>query len=1258
MGRKKEWPRSAAGLKVPHDWFASVITGKYGPIRRGFKSGLPLIFRISSGEGRKAVRKPSPSSVHYHIHPSAQPAPIGKPVIQNRFMDRERIVERERLVEREKIVEREKLVEREKIIEREKIVEKRIVVVREVDRIIMDQRRLREQAISSTVHDRSDFGLSNHDRASIEAMSRDHFSNQSLKQPSAFPKAVFKNKTNRQPVPNRPETKQTIRSVSPDRVDHQSSEMDLSNQPQPQQHLSHAADELYVPTSAIEVNPIQEGTLNAVKLPFAESIGKRTAWPLTAKTNLSFRKPRKGFRTDLNRKRMLADPMVQKTKTNRALAQNRLKRTIPGYADVIFINRKVTTRRGMSPANVSNPTPANPNKPVNKEVSAGGEHYHVYRLSQASGPSRIVPSVDLISMQESQDARTKSMGVNPASVEDDKQPSGRSAIDSNPPRMTLRPISEQETSATTKWGSRKEQAEENLHPVQTEGNLHPMQTEGDHLPIRRDNQEHRWSTGENGAADWEETSEVYPENKARAFRADSNSILGFLKLRLSHRLPGNRTWQEQTVQLPSKGSTKVAARETSRPMAQEAHPSSDNVVIGRIVRGSGQVKSQMIPLLAQPIISSYQIAARLAERAGNLQNEFVLKRSQGLLNRKLPETSFKNRQTEINQMDTKGSELGHRYPSGLTSPMAEAVSSSTGTPVGGTTELTSKVRGAAANSTPLPIVLRRMAARTLSAPIVIQQSGITRLLPKKLDTLKKSDVISALVQARIRRVGAATTPASAPVTHHRPEVPSTPIPVSKNHGDSPSQPVTATLRRSVSSTLPVPTTLRRMVAASEPLSKMAHPADSSTTPSLRQPNGSLTQLPTGNRTAQPTSSLPMTVRRFISSQAQVLTINRTIIESPTRTPTTFRWITAPAQMPKTNRRIIESPTHTPTTLRRVTAPAQMPKTNRRISEKPIPIPTTFRRIKESPPSMPKTLRKIAASPTLASTTLSRMAEASTPVAGPNGQTITSSEDNPASNVQRSEILPSTMSAVARVFSPLQLVSATMRRIGTRPDELSRRAEFSQTRFERSQHNSGKSPLVATSGLRAGALSPLVQAPATRTDRMPKQNVAEMSRFLSPLTPRRRSPIGNQSQPLLSTIETTQRMQTGLPNQTAHSAQATTILQPMTELSQRSLLLSHTNSHAAELRRRSSSSDSLSENATEGQSPAVLLELRRNTREPVPTEQEPAARATTTEAAPSINLEQLQKVISELPQLHPDQIADQVYKSLMKRMKFEQRLRGY
>lgn len=73
---------------------------------------------------------------------------------------------------------------------------------------------------------------------------------------------------------------------------------------------------------------------------------------------------------------------------------------------------------------------------------------------------------------------------------------------------------------------------------------------------------------------------------------------------------------------------------------------------------------------------------------------------------------------------------------------------------------------------------------------------------------------------------------------------------------------------------------------------------------------------------------------------------------------------------------------------------------------------------------------------------------------------------------------------------------------------------------------------------------------------------------------------------------------------------------------------------------------------------AMMELRRNAAQPANALAEPAPAAVTVEAPPHIDAKQLQKAIESMPQLNPDQLAERVYAALMKKMKFERRLRGY
>ncbi|MBB6735604.1 hypothetical protein [Cohnella zeiphila] len=79
-------------------------------------------------------------------------------------------------------------------------------------------------------------------------------------------------------------------------------------------------------------------------------------------------------------------------------------------------------------------------------------------------------------------------------------------------------------------------------------------------------------------------------------------------------------------------------------------------------------------------------------------------------------------------------------------------------------------------------------------------------------------------------------------------------------------------------------------------------------------------------------------------------------------------------------------------------------------------------------------------------------------------------------------------------------------------------------------------------------------------------------------------------------------------------------------------------------------------AQPSRSPAPAeLEMRRQERQaPVAAPKQEVV----VEAPREIDEEQLKAALSKMPELRPDKLADQVYKALMKRMKFEQRLRGY
>lgn len=108
-----------------HETFAGGITGKYGPIRRGVKSGQPLVFRT---EGKPKSRKPAAAPSHTTVNVRVTMPPVAVPA---KTPEREKIVRQETIVRRETVIEREKIIEREKPIEREKIVPREKTIVQE-----------------------------------------------------------------------------------------------------------------------------------------------------------------------------------------------------------------------------------------------------------------------------------------------------------------------------------------------------------------------------------------------------------------------------------------------------------------------------------------------------------------------------------------------------------------------------------------------------------------------------------------------------------------------------------------------------------------------------------------------------------------------------------------------------------------------------------------------------------------------------------------------------------------------------------------------------------------------------------------------------------------------------------------------------------------------------------------------------------------------------------------------------------------------
>jgi len=258
IGRSRRY----AGAAPAHARFAGEIAGKYGPIRPGVRSGQPLVFRVSSQEKGKAAgkgrertpfRPPERSSVAGPVTPARE-----KPEIRYRDIVRDRPgpAGKDRVIEREKVVERQKLVEREKVVEREKIVERSTVVVREAVRVVVEQRRIRETALTTDLNGRSDESAD---------------SAQAVRESSASVRGANKARKGNKRMPENKLIAPAEEEAPRTRVTDDEDEAGFGNE------LSEAPGR--------EASPAGRTSL-------AETLAQRTSWPMNAKANSAFRRER------------------------------------------------------------------------------------------------------------------------------------------------------------------------------------------------------------------------------------------------------------------------------------------------------------------------------------------------------------------------------------------------------------------------------------------------------------------------------------------------------------------------------------------------------------------------------------------------------------------------------------------------------------------------------------------------------------------------------------------------------------------------------------------------------------------------------------------------------------------------------------------------------------------------------------------------------------------------------------------------------
>ncbi|PRX67824.1 hypothetical protein B0G52_11443 [Cohnella sp. SGD-V74] len=308
-----------AGAGPAHARFAGEIAGKYGPIRPGVRSGQPLVFRVSSqekgksaGKGRERTpfRPPERSSVAGPVTPARE-----KPEIRYRDIVRDRPgpAGKDRVIEREKVVERQKLVEREKVVEREKIVERSTVVVREAVRVVVEQRRIRETALSTDLNGRSE-----------EAA-------EAVRESSASVRGANKSRKSNKRMPENKQAasaEEEARTLGIDDEDGGSFGNELSEAPRR------------------EASP-------AARTSLAETLAQRTSWPMSAKANAAFRRDRDqapAAKIPLRAKASSAPGKRKKAadrgKAKESAGSSQVKKPQAVYAQLLFLNPKLRVDGG------------------------------------------------------------------------------------------------------------------------------------------------------------------------------------------------------------------------------------------------------------------------------------------------------------------------------------------------------------------------------------------------------------------------------------------------------------------------------------------------------------------------------------------------------------------------------------------------------------------------------------------------------------------------------------------------------------------------------------------------------------------------------------------------------------------------------------------------------------------------------------------------------------------------------------------------
>ncbi|QTH40305.1 hypothetical protein J4772_22240 [Cohnella sp. LGH] len=357
--------KASAGAVPAYARFAGEIAGKYGPIRPGVRSGQPLVFRVSSqekkgtGKGRERApfRPPERSSAAGPVTPARE-----KPEIRYRDIVRDRPgpAGKDRVIEREKVIERERLVEREKIVER--VVERNTVVVREAERVVVEQRRIREAALTADAQGRLDEpsdsagagstvrgvpkGKTNGSsdtaktRTGEKRKTEGKGNKRNLVEAEANKKHLAEAEANKKHLA---EAEGNANSKVEDLA--RAGELDIEDEEAKRDEgASPEASQAAAPkseASRADKSALLKGTT------FAETLTRRTSWPLSAKANAVFRRKPDGTSAGAKIPLSVKPPKVRSSRkkvVDQSPGENgtkRAKRSPAVYAQLLFVNPKL-----------------------------------------------------------------------------------------------------------------------------------------------------------------------------------------------------------------------------------------------------------------------------------------------------------------------------------------------------------------------------------------------------------------------------------------------------------------------------------------------------------------------------------------------------------------------------------------------------------------------------------------------------------------------------------------------------------------------------------------------------------------------------------------------------------------------------------------------------------------------------------------------------------------------------------------------------